>query len=127
MKHIPPDSSWNDEAQLKLWRSQMDEWHKQNPKAFMQENASGFGFLIFAVGVITSIALGWNGFEIFPMPEILGAIFGYFAYQDKDDAQRKWNQRKETFAKNAQDFIRTNRVTVVKVPLLEFPHKQDSR
>jgi len=109
MKHIPPDSSWNDEAQLKLWRSQMDEWHKQNPKAFMQENASGFGF------------------EIFPMPEILGAIFGYFAYQDKDDAQRKWNQRKETFAKNAQDFIRTNRVTVVKVPLLEFPHKQDSR
>ena len=120
MKHIPPDLSWKDEAQLKLWQSQMDEWYKQNPKTFMQDSAVGFGFLIFGGGVLVSVTLAWNGFNISPVPEIIAAVFGYFGCQETESQSRGWERRRETFAKKAQDFIRTNKVTSIKVKLLEF-------
>jgi len=123
LKHIPPDTNWKNKAQLKLWQNQMDEWERQNPKTFMQDNPMGFSFLILGIGIVSSITLSWNGFNIFPIPEILGALFGYFGYQEKEVSQNRWSGKRNAFAKNAQDFIRQNKVIKIKVRLLDFSDK----
>ena len=39
------------------------------------------------------MTLARNGVKLFPVPEIIGGIFGYFGYQDKEDHQRAWSTR----------------------------------
>ena len=122
MRHTPPDLSWKNKEQITLWTSQMDEWHRQNPKVFMQDNTVRFGLLIFSFAIFLTVAMSWNGIKISPMGEIVGAIFGYFGHLGKEDAQKKWESKRAIFAKNLQDFIRTNKVTSIKIKLLDFPN-----